>query len=136
MTRVTDIQTIKKATDEEYLKKILDTGRFWQSPSEVYSWYKMKKAISQFLISEIKRIEGVKKDNNEKIKILDVGCGLGADISMLNLLVDKKNVEFQGMDLSSVAVDAAQKLALARGDTNCTFFKGNAEILIYPNILI
>ena len=42
----------------------------------------------------------LKKINEGKIKVLDVGCGDGYHIFLLNSLYNKKNLYFTGIDIS------------------------------------
>lgn len=89
----------------------------WQSPSEVYSWFRMKRSILDFFIEEI--------ESKKEIKVLDLGCGHGTDIFMLNLLTKGKNIEFTGIDISEELIEHNNFLASKYGLKNCKFIKAD-----------
>ncbi|MBU2652709.1 MAG: class I SAM-dependent methyltransferase [Bacteroidetes bacterium] len=91
----------------------------WQSPSEVYSWFRMKRTIRNFFMEEIR--------SKKEIKVLDLGCGHGTDIFMLNLLTKDRNVEFIGVDISEKLAEYNNFLASEYGFKNCKFIKADIE---------
>jgi len=114
-------KSIKKFYEKGYIK-VLNEQFLWNSPSETFSWYRMKKAIAQFFLQEIKKLKG------KRIEVLDMGCGTGTDIFVLNSLSPKNaNISFIGIDFSSIAVKQAKKIAEKNKLTNCSFLVGNAE---------
>lgn len=108
--------------EKGYRQDLLESKSYWLSPSEVYGKFKTKKILEKMFIEEVKKRKG-------KIKVLDVGSGYGTDVFMLNMSINKKQVEFHGIDISPTAIKIANKLAKLRGDFNCKFFIGNAENL-------
>ncbi|MEK6807810.1 MAG: class I SAM-dependent methyltransferase [Nanoarchaeota archaeon] len=86
---------------------------FWHSPSEDYYFYKIKDNIARFFIKEIQ--------SKKNISVLDVGCGLGMDILMLNRKANRTDITFTGIDVSPVAIKTAQAACLQLGISNCNF---------------
>lgn len=60
---------------------------------------------------------------NDKVRVLDVGCGLGEDIRYLSSKLE--NAEFTGVELSETAVDVCNSAS----NSNCTFICGSIEDL-------
>jgi len=92
----------------------------WDSPSEVYSWFKTKRSLLDAFRKEIERTNGV-------FCVLDLGCGKGEDIFVLNKLFEDKKVFFVGVDVDVEKVRKANCFAVENGFLNCLFFQGDVE---------
>jgi len=67
-------------------------------------------------------VECLKKDNEEKFNIMDLGCGEGYYLTNLKNYIDEKNIKanYYGMDVSKEAVKYASK-----SNKDCTWAVGN-----------
>ena len=67
-------------------------------------------------------VETLKKDNNDILNIMDLGCGEGYYLTNLKKYMDKKNIKanYYGMDVSKEAVKYASKT-----NKDCTWAVGN-----------
>jgi len=114
-----------KAFYEDYwFKKIIEeqTKVFWPVYSEEYSWWKMKNTILKLVQSELQR-------SGSNREILDIGCGNGRDVFMLNARLKAYSPRFTAIDISPVSIKFANMLKEMRGEDNCVFNVGNAEKL-------
>lgn len=112
----------------EYERNYNITSRFqpWASPSEKYAWLRMKASIKELFLQEY-----LKKDN---LFILDLGCGLGTDIFMLDHCVPKnKGAFFCGIDISKTAIDYANNISEELDFYNGVFRRANIESLRLGN---
>jgi len=106
--------------DSFYESEIIEKGAYWESLSEVYSWWRMKSAIRRYFL------KAIRSNKTYPARVLDVGSGIGTDIFMLNLdIADRNNVLFEGIDISDVAVKHANNLAVKKGYSNCSFKQAN-----------
>ena len=62
-------------------------------------------------------------------RVLETGCGDGR----MSMSIAQRGATVKGIDISVVAIDAANKLAAARKLTNVTFKAGNAIVLDEPS---
>jgi ubiquinone/menaquinone biosynthesis C-methylase UbiE len=119
-----------KAFYEDYwFKKILEeeTKAFWPVYSEEYSWWKMKNTIFKLIKDELQESGG------SHFEILDIGCGNGRDVFMLNSLLKSFSPRFTAIDISPISIELANILKKMRGEDNCVFKVGNAEKLEFDN---
>ena len=78
---------MKEVSDEGYSSVANGTNLAWSSPSEKYSWYRMKSEIKSAFLETLAR--------KNTMDVIDFGCGEGTDIFTLNLIVPKnKQVNF------------------------------------------
>lgn len=113
-------------SDEGYSSVAEHTNISWQSPSENYSWFRMKSEIKKVFLNEIK--------NKDEINVIDFGCGDGTDLFTLSLLTPKDKIAtFTGVDFSKVAIDFANELAKKRNISNCKFILGDADNILFKN---
>ncbi len=98
-------------------------SEMWQSPSEIYSWFRMKRTILRFLKEEL---EGSGKG---EIRVLDMGCGSGRDIFMLNQILKNPNqkVFFTGLDMNKSTIQANAQTARTYRLENVRFVEGDIE---------
>ena len=119
-----------KAFYEDYwLKKILEeeSKAFWPVYSEEYSWWKMKNTIFKMIKEELQA------SGKPNFEILDIGCGKGTDVFMMNSLLKAYSTRFTGLDISPVSIEFANMLREMRGERNCFFDVGNAEKLEFAD---
>lgn len=96
--------------------------RIEPSYSEAFTWYKLRRAVYRILLREV---------GNGK-RVLEVGCGVGTNIRMLNkLLPASMDVEFQGVDISPKAIQEAAEYSKKEGIRKAFFEVGKAEDLKY-----
>lgn len=90
------------------------------SYSRAFTWYKLRNTVYNHVVGEVKA----------GVKILDVGCGTGANIQMINeLLPLAKEIEYYGIDISPKAIEAANDYKNKSDIKNCFFEVGDAESL-------
>lgn len=108
-----------------WFKKILEeeTKVYWPVYSEEYAWWKMKNTVLKLVKEELE------KSKKSHFEILDIGCGKGTDVFMMNALLKAFSPRFTAIDISSVSIEFANMLKEMRGDHNCFFNVGNAEKL-------
>ncbi len=107
----------------DYNSFILEKGIVWESPSENFSWWKMKRLVKLLFTQELRK-------RGDSVRVLDAGCGIGTDVFMLNLEVgNRREVVFHGVDASGTAIRHAEHVAKLRGDTNCSFFQSDVRDL-------
>jgi 2-polyprenyl-3-methyl-5-hydroxy-6-metoxy-1,4-benzoquinol methylase len=111
----------KKFYEEVAISELAVRETFWKSPSHQYFWWKTKSLILEFLLDVIATL------NKKKLKILDIGCGIGTDVFTYNRHVDQDKVEFHGFDISKTNTDYANRTAKKLGFKNCYFYQDNAE---------
>ena len=67
----------------------------------IYARYYLELQILNKIIAKF-------QNTNEKLKILDIGCGDAVFINMIYLMHNKKKLELYGIDSSSIAIEAAK----------------------------
>lgn len=124
-----DDNDLKRFYENYWFKKIIEeeTKVFWPVYSEAYAWWKMKNIVFKLVKDELKES---KKSHSE---ILDIGCGKGTDVFMLNALLKIFSPRFTAIDISPVSIEFANMLREIRGDQNCFFKVGNAEKLEFDD---
>ena len=115
--------------DNFWFKKIMEEGAkvFWPVYSEEYALWKMKHIVFKLIEDELG------KSKKSHFEILDIGCGKGTDVFMLNSLLKNFSTRFTAIDISRVSIEFANMLKEIRGDQNCFFKVGDAEKLEFDN---
>jgi len=119
-------------SEEPRLQAIHNAG--WVFPLSV--WDTLDTYQKSFAVSELSgqrtlsyykcRLEAIKFSG--KSRVLDAACGIGQwSVALASL-----NESVEGIDLSDIRINVAQKLALAHS-ANCTFSIGRLEELPYGN---
>jgi len=119
-------------SEESQLQAIHNAG--WIFPLSV--WNTLDTYQKSFAVSELSgqrtlsyykcRLEAIKFSG--KSRVLDAACGIGQwSVALASL-----NESVEGIDLSDIRINVAQKLALAHS-ANCTFSIGRLEELPYGN---
>lgn len=115
-------EKMKKVANESYSAFIDGVEKAWPSPSENYSWFRMKEALANEFLKE-SRI-------HKKLEVIDFGCGEGTDIFTLNILKSNdRRVLFTGVDFSEKVIENANRVAKKRGFENCKFITADADTL-------
>jgi len=124
-----DDNDLKRFYENYWFKRIMEeeTKVFWPVYSEAYSWWKMKNIVLKLVKEELK------KSKKSHFEILDIGCGKGTDVFMLNALLKIFSLRFTAIDISPVSIEFANMLREMRGDRNCFFKVGNAEKLEFDD---
>lgn len=82
-----------------YLKELYEgygiKGMFFRLAKKNKSLFRQYLRLTNISVKKLKKIPNIK---NEKIKILDIGCGTGSTLLYINEFINK-NVEFYGVDL-------------------------------------
>lgn len=92
------------------------------SYSTAFTWYRLRRAVYDHFVDEAKA----------GMRVLDVGCGSGPNIKMINdLFPQAKDIEYYGVDISPRAIEAANEYKGKAGIENCLFELGDAENLRY-----
>ncbi len=92
------------------------------SYSRAFTWYKLRNTVYNHVVDEVKA----------GAKILEVGCGAGSNIQMINDLSPlAKEIEYYGIDISPKAIEAANDYKNKSDIKNCFFEVGEAESLKY-----
>jgi len=101
----------------------LSVGNYTKS----YETYKRISNIIRYFKKEIENKKGI-------MKIVDIGCGNGYYIFMLNLLLKLKDkAHFYGVDISQTEVQFAKASKKSLGMDNVTFDVCDAENIILPD---
>lgn len=114
--------------DEKYLREIVTTYIIEKAEkpicySRVYHYWKKFRCLSRFFKNELERKKG-------KVKVIDVGCGLSANLFFLNDDFGKDAIlEFHGIDLSLTHIYFCNLRKARTQAKNFTFAVGNAENL-------
>lgn len=88
--------------------------------SLAFTFYKLRKAVYDYFVSEA----------TPGMKVLEVGCGAGVNIKMINDLVpEAKEIEFFGVDISPKRIEEANLYKEKEGMKNCFFEVREAESL-------
>lgn len=91
--------------------------------TRTYYYWKKFQNVSSLFKDALKSKEG-------PVKVIDVGCGLGAYIFYLNQDFGKANaIEFHGIDLDQSSLHCCELRKRAYQTTNASFAIGNAEQL-------
>ncbi len=94
------------------------------SYSETFTWWKLRKIVNEFFMSEAK----------ENMKVLEVGCGIGANIRMFNDTCPvAEKMSFYGFDISPNAISSAKEYCDKNKILNCFFMIGHIEYLPYKD---
>jgi 2-polyprenyl-3-methyl-5-hydroxy-6-metoxy-1,4-benzoquinol methylase len=102
--------------NEFYMERLGRLGRM-PNPSQMYSAYRFRKNVYGFIKS---------LNTASRQKILDVGCGNGTDIIILNDLLGGE-ADFLGIELSEFPVKVANRYARSRKLKNIRFASGPFE---------
>jgi len=88
------------------------------------TWKRVENAVSIF-VKELKNREG------GVLKVLDLGCGAGYHVLLLNSLeeVRKREIYFEGIDISEIDLNLARETAKNMNADNVTFQIGNISDL-------
>jgi len=87
--------------------------------SEAFTWYKLRKIVYEYFAKEARK----------GMRVLEVGCNVGANIQMFNdLFPDARDMEFYGVDISEKAIQIAKEKV-----KNRSFAVGDAENLGYKD---
>jgi SAM-dependent methyltransferase len=101
--------------------------RKWRCPhsyTHTWRWWKMD-GIKTKLMGK-----GLERRRGRPIRILSIGCGLGGDLFVLNLLWGKKHcLELTGLDIDSEKIHLLNYFKEKREVKNLTFLLGDAQIL-------
>ncbi len=94
------------------------------------TWKRIENVLNCFR-SELKR----KKDSNNLIEVLDLGCGDGYHIFLLNSLEGetKDRIYFRGIDISPLNIYFATEIGKSIKVNNVTFEVGNVEGINLPD---
>jgi len=114
------------------------------SQSEEFSAYRLGGLLSitspySFIFTRRKRNNLVyaifSSEAKKGMRVLEIGCGSGANIFMLNELYPKaEEIEFYGVDISPMRIRFANSITRWKGRTgNCHFNLGTAEKLGYSD---
>jgi ubiquinone/menaquinone biosynthesis C-methylase UbiE len=101
-----------------------EVASYKSSYSRAFTWYKLRNAVYNHFAEEAR----------EGIKVLEVGCGSGANIQMINDLSPLANeIEYYGIDISPKAIEAANNYKNKSAIKNCVFEVGDAESLKFDD---
>jgi ubiquinone/menaquinone biosynthesis C-methylase UbiE len=116
---------LKVFYEDYWFKKILEEEAkvVWPVYSEEYSWWKMKNTIFKLVRDELQKL------GKPHFEILDIGCGKGTDVFMMDSLLKTFSTRFTAIDISSISIEFANMLREMRGDKDCFFKVGDAEKL-------
>lgn len=102
--------------------------RKWLYPHSytcTWRWWKIDRIKTKFVEKELDR-----RSRDRPIRILDVGCGLGGDLFLFNLMWGKKYcLELVGIDINSEGIHLLNYYRGKRGIKNLAFLLGNAQVL-------
>jgi 2-polyprenyl-3-methyl-5-hydroxy-6-metoxy-1,4-benzoquinol methylase len=95
-------------------------GTFWPLFSNTYARTKAANILQRIFDKELSR-----RPSGYEYSVLDAGCGNGTDVFMLRARAKywRRIVRFQGIDISSVAVEWARRRAEESGSFDCSFEK-------------
>ena len=94
------------------------------SYSRAFTWYKLRNAVYNHFVDEARA----------GTRVLEVGCGAGANLQMINDLSPlTKEIEYYGIDISPKAIEAANDYKNKSDMNNCLFEIGDAENLKYDD---
>lgn len=91
------------------------------------TWKRIYNVVNSFL-------EEIRNSSKKEIRVLDLGCGDGYHILLLNTLkeIQAKKITFEGIDISNTNVMFANQVAKRLGFKNVNFIQGNIEQLDFP----
>lgn len=114
-----------------YLLRRLEesSNYFYSAYSFRYMTWKKFRSIKKYFFDEIKR-----RNTDQKLKILEIGCGDGCLIYRLMEEFSKRfNLEFKGVDINPLDIDFANQKKAYFQHTNCWFELMDANRLSFKD---